>query len=189
MSWYGNVARDSARAGTLVARLPKIERAHERAYAVLDESLDCRDAGNSAAASLMEFTRDDATSGHWDAGERTIRVWSEPGSQLGVILAGMVVQLAWSDGPGWVAVGGGKAKVIKVQPTATFAKTADTFEGHVLDWFDGENPDPDDAGLTIANGFASFAVWGNSLSTVFCRYQPDEDQYVAYQASCPEGYS
>lgn len=150
-------------------------------YAKMTEMLDCRLAGRSALAKVLEWNRLTPTHGEWLDSDTMIRVYAPPANSLGVILKNMKVQIARHEGPGWVVVGGGMARKIVVSARFAFAKTADTFFADVVDWDDGEDPDPDNAGITVYNRHEFYGATGSEWT---CLYMPTDNRYVALQGIC-----
>ena len=105
----------------------------------------------------------------------------------------MTVQVAkYPDGK-WRASEGGKARDIVISADALFGTADDTVAGHVVEWSDGEDPDPSDGGIVVINDQHWFD--GTANSKWRCRYAPEYDDgnpatacYFIYMSGCPGGY-
>ena len=113
----------------------------------------------------------------------TITVHPPRGQSLGVILPGMTVQAAYDSDLGrYVVLSGGKARKLFVRALSSFSAAASP-QVEILDWDDGDDPDPQGSGLT-AHNYLGFE--GAAGSKWFAEYLPQLDRYRLYQGVCPE---
>jgi hypothetical protein len=170
------------RSSPVLQRFPKLVAPKYKKFARMDEDFDCRNEGSSARARLLVWRATGEDSGTWDESEGTLRVYAPPKNNRGVILKDMTVGLDWCEGPGWIVVSGGKARKITV--TADVAVSGGNFLGHVVDWDDpDEDPDPDNAGLTVHN---PHQFEGPAGSLWEAGYWPAYDYYSAIQGYCAD---
>jgi hypothetical protein len=154
-----------------------------RIYGKLDADLNCNNPSATATLSIWE----------WDSGEeedvdtgRDVEVCVPFASKLGYILAGMMVEAEWSSGArSYMVVAGGKAKHIWIEADSDWYPRDAEVSGSVVHWSDGEDPDPEDAGIAVLNGRGNLKFRGLAGDSVPCRYLPEDNRYEAENAPCP----
>lgn len=94
----------------------------------------------------------------------------------------------------WEVVGkltaGAKARWIRFGLTAALAYTDDTATATVLDYWDGDDPDPESKGITVYNiaintGTNRYLFGGANDGVGLACYDPELDRYRIVQLECP----
>lgn len=151
---------------------------HLRKCGKLDADLDCNNAAATATCSIWS-----SHGGAWADTGVNVTVRPPWARALGKILSGMKVEIEYDlSAGGWIVVSGGKARKIRATADADFETTDDVVAATVVDWFDGEDPDPADAGLNLANDGNVFE--GEEDNYLFAEYDPEADEYRLYQVEC-----
>ena len=134
-------------------------------------NLDTRDGDASAEATVWRpgsaFEVTDPTV--------TMKVYPSFASTLGMILEGMKIEAEW-DGECYRVVKGGKARWINFE----IGDGGET-DCHVLKAIEGEDPDPDDEGLTVLFDARFTIVTENTGKAI---YIPEDDVYDCVQLDC-----
>lgn len=170
------------RAGAILVRPAKPKQpAATRLKVVgrLEAELDTNDLATGQPLSVHEW--DTGTSTYLPTGER-VTVWGSPARRLGKLL-----YQHWAEAEKladrWLLVAGGKARSIEVEFRVDFVETDATVSCSVVDFRDGEDPDPADAGLDVLNTSSRFRGTAGAAGTAL--YDPELDQYYLIQADCP----
>lgn len=168
------------RAGSILVRPPKPKLpGRTKIVGRMDADLDTNDLATPQELSVHEW--DPVMLSYQPTGER-VDVYGSPARRLGVILYQMWVEAEPLEGD-WVAVAGGKARSIEFRVTTAFSESDPNIQGEVIDFRDGEDPDPSAAGLEIENTSGRFR--GEIDATGTALYDPEEDHYYAIQIDCP----
>lgn len=152
---------------------------HLRKCGKLDADLDCNNAAATATCSIWS-----SHGGAWADTGVNVTVRPPWARALGKILSGMKVEIEYDlSAGGWIVVAGGKARSIEVEFRVDFVETDATVSCSVVDFRDGEDPDPADAGLDVLNTSSRFRGAAGTKGTAL--YDPELDQYYLVQADCP----